>query len=927
MPAKAPCDHFTPHLFLSNNRCRDCDFLESEHCTSVIEGRGRAPTLEQKVDSLVKDGCTHYTPHAWLVDRCRDCGRPESVHQTSAGSIVDEEEDAAPTKQKRAVKQAPIRNAQEIAALGSNSRRGSAVNTASSFKLRRGKKTTTANPTGDESAAADEDEGEGEEEGEGEGSLAHAQRVMDKAVAQMMLMDQELEEVKAQEAESLQAASISQLEYDKKMAAIQSAFEAKEAELKAEVEAAKAEIETSQAKMREEAEAEARAAGEAKDELARMREEADRAREEAAALRAEALAARSKAEEEREERERARQAELEERERTRQVEMEERERSRQAELDAARQEIANARQEADNARAEAAQQREEQERRERVAAEEREAALLEKRRQAEAEEVKEQDTQVTTAPAIIPTSNTTVNPTVDPTSAPPSTSESDATADREEEEAQPTAATPSEAAVGPYAGTVNLSDVLLKVEKLFLSGKNFFRFQYTKSGVVMSAVFLRVINDEYVLCWAKANSRTVKESRSLAFSDIQAIAVGKQSSVFTRAEFAQAPAGQCFSIIGGKHCLHLMAGNERDAEMTAFGLASLLKESRLTVNVFDHGQYREADGAVLTETQQEQGEDDDGAPLADITSVDQLITGSTTQRLTVSLAIKCSGLPLVHQNTLICLVDREEKTDRLVYISQTEKISKNPNPEFTREFTVDYEVGSVRELRFNVYDIAAKTQTIDDGDRLGSVKVDIKDVVEFDGVDFVYPLAHRDHNKNFKLIKAQSQLTVTCTRRDVVQHATPAYANQRLSIDTVQLAAMQSMLIKGDIFTFYAENAPSYPATVYYRCANAEAERTFALGQLHYSVHGQEGKDGALGVPLRSICDVYVGKKQRSFPQSAADDCCFSLLSKNGVRLDLEAKSKTQRDDYVNAITALLKHAAVESKKRAHAKLGTGRQF
>ena len=72
---------------------------------------------------------------------------------------------------------------------------------------------------------------------------------------------------------------------------------------------------------------------------------------------------------------------------------------------------------------------------------------------------------------------------------------------------------------------------------------------------------------------------------------------------------------------------------------------------------------------------------------------------------------------------------------------------------------------------------------------------------------------------------------------------------------------------------------------------------------------------------------MYVGKKQRSFPLSALDECCFSLLSKNGVRLDLEAKSKALRDEFVNAITALLKHAAVEAKKKAHAKLGTGRRF
>ena len=927
MPAKVACDHFTPHLFLSNQRCRDCDCLEADHVsTAASQGRGRTATLEQKVDLLVKDSCTHYTPHAWLVDRCRDCGRPESVHETSAGSIKDEEDDG-PVK--RAVKHAPIRNAQEIAALGSSSRRTSTTANTSAMHFRKGKKTTAPSTTDSAAPAAATADADEDEEESPDGSLERAQRVMDKAVAQMMLMDQELEDVRAQEAESLHAASISQAQYDANLAAIEAAFHAKEAELKAEVEAAKVAIEAAQAQLREEAEAEAKAAEVAKDELAKMRAEAERAREEAAALRAEAAVARSKAEEEREERERARQEELE----------------------AARAEIANARLEAETARAEAqAQQaqREEQERRERAAAEEREAereaerererereaAEQQKReqQQREAEEVKEQDTQVTT-PTIIPipsptdadTDADTTTPqssptTDDPHTLPPPTSKV------EEDEAQPTAAVTT-SAVGPYAGTVNLNEVLLKVEKLFLSGKNFFRFSYTKRGVVIVAVFLRVLGDEYVLCWSRPNQRSVHPSRVLRFSDIKAIVIGKQSTVFNRPEFSQASDVLCFSVIGGQHCLHLMAGNERDAEMTAFGLASLLKESRLSVAVFDHGQYREAQDSVLQETQQEQGEAEDGAPLADLTNVDQLLTGTTSQRVSASLSIRCTSLPLVHHNALVCLVDREEKTDRLIYVSQTEKVSKTVNPEFSREFVVEYELGSVRELRFNVYDVGGKSQSIDDGDRLGSLKVDVREIIDYDGVDFVYPLSHRDHAKNFKLIKAQSQLTVTCTKKEPVQVSTPAYATQRASIDNVQLAAMQSMLIKGDIFTYYTESGPACPVTLFYRCVGADAERAFTLGQLHYAVHADGKVAESQSVALRSICDVYVGKKQRSFPASALDDSCFSLLSKTGVRLDLEAKSKAQRDDYVNAITALLKHAAVEAKKKAHAKLGIGRQF
>ena len=508
MPSKCPCDRFTPHLFLKNGRCRDCDFLESEHITiATTDGRGRAATLEQKVDSLVKDGCTHYTPHAWLVDRCRDCGRPESVHLTSAGSIEDEAEDEQTSR--RAVKHAPIRNAEEIAAMGSSSSRRSSQVIANAMKVRKGKKKTAGEAVetaaGDDDNDDDDDDEEDEEE-EDVGSLEHAQRVMDKAVAQMMLMDQELEDVRAQEAQSLHSSSISQAEYDSKMAQIQAAFEAKEAELRAEVETAKAAIDAAQSSLRaqteaaqaeaaREADARAAANDSARDELARMREEADRAREEAASLRAQAQAAASRAEEEREERDRARQADDAVRER-----------SRQAELEAARAEAATARAEADTARAEAAQQREEQERRDRAAAderaaaeeraaEEREAAAAQKR--AEAEEVKEEATQVTSAPNIVPVATAgRASTTTEGSAEPPQF--------HEEEEPQPTVAPASQPA-GPYAGTVNLNDVLLKVEKLFLSGKNFFRFQYAKPGAVITALFLRVIQDEYVLCWSRGN--------------------------------------------------------------------------------------------------------------------------------------------------------------------------------------------------------------------------------------------------------------------------------------------------------------------------------------------------------------------------------------------------------------------------------------
>ena len=328
----------------------------------------------------------------------------------------------------------------------------------------------------------------------------------------------------------------------------------------------------------------------------------------------------------------------------------------------------------------------------------------------------------------------------------------------------------------------------------------------------------------------------------------------------------------------------------------------------------------------MVETEQEQQEEDDSSVAADLSDPDQLLVTSSTQRVAIALSVKCSSLPLVHQNSIVCLVDREEKTDRLVYVSQTEKQSKTNNPDWQKHFQLEYELGSVRELRFNVYDVSAKTQSIDDSDRIGSVRVDIAEMVELDGVDYVFTLSHADHNKNFKLIRAQATMTIRCTKKERVTASQPQqYAASRLSVDNVQLAGLQSKLIKGDVFTSYTENQPSLPLTLLYRVPTG-GESTFQLGDLMWTTHGGS-IGGEQSVSLKSICDVYVGKKQRSFPTSASDDCCFSLLSKSGTRLDLEARSKTQRDEYVNAVTALLKNAAVEARKKAHAKLGTGRFF
>ena len=51
------------------------------------------------------------------------------------------------------------------------------------------------------------------------------------------------------------------------------------------------------------------------------------------------------------------------------------------------------------------------------------------------------------------------------------------------------------------------------------------------------------------------------------------------------------------------------------------------------------------------------------------------------------------------------------------------------------------------------------------------------------------------------------------------------------------------------------------------------------------------------------------------FPNEVRDEHAFSLVSKSGVRLDLEAKTKAQRDTWVQGIISFLKAAGDQSRK------------
>lgn len=100
MSSSKACGDFRPHAYVQN-KCRDCMRPEAEHVGSSNAAAGldvkvASPTLTPTdqaagsgdspgahahafdnleavgADALLSENCTHYTPHAWIYDRCRD---------------------------------------------------------------------------------------------------------------------------------------------------------------------------------------------------------------------------------------------------------------------------------------------------------------------------------------------------------------------------------------------------------------------------------------------------------------------------------------------------------------------------------------------------------------------------------------------------------------------------------------------------------------------------------------------------------------------------------------------------------------------------------------------------------------------------------------------------------------------------------------
>lgn len=74
----------------------------------------------------------------------------------------------------------------------------------------------------------------------------------------------------------------------------------------------------------------------------------------------------------------------------------------------------------------------------------------------------------------------------------------------------------------------------------------------------------------------------------------------------------------------------------------------------------------------------------------------------------IEIACKCASLPSEHKNTIVCLVDRDERTNKLVYLNQSERVSHTVDPTFKKKFPLTFVDTSAKTLRFNVYDVVSR---------------------------------------------------------------------------------------------------------------------------------------------------------------------------------------------------------------------------
>lgn len=192
----------------------------------------------------------------------------------------------------------------------------------------------------------------------------------------------------------------------------------------------------------------------------------------------------------------------------------------------------------------------------------------------------------------------------------------------------------------------------------------------------------------------------------------------------------------------------------------------------------------------------------------------------------------------------------------------------------------------------------------------------IKSLCDKPGAEFVYTLSHKHPKRQERLTAALSTLTVSCASK--VQVGTAETDEQRAAKE--KLKATEHLMVQADTFIQHVDAAHPQSITLFYTpgappatlpAAAQAADDRFDIGHLNWAAIGAKPQ----AMALRSVVDVFVGKKAKVFSPEAREENCFSLVSKTGLRLDLEAKSKQQRDTWVAGIISFLKAASAQGQK------------
>ena len=420
-----------------------------------------------------------------------------------------------------------------------------------------------------------------------------------------------------------------------------------------------------------------------------------------------------------------------------------------------------------------------------------------------------------------------------------------------------------------HDGDVHLSDALRSVQKLTQTGSNVVRYTGNKPATFCS-IFIRELDQnapstpaepvaasagdtpaprtaQYSLCWCKADERMVHPTRALAFSEISAVVLGKQSTVL-RTKAVDAQDSHCVSFIAGpkslRPSLHLQFGTARAAETWAFGIASLCKELGIKPSVFEAGQYFEQEAENKKDhdlaVRPECVEKDDGSLPPTAKDWDSLNNAKQPLRYSIDLAVKCANLPSVHKNTIVCLVDRNERTNKLMYVGQSDRVTDTNSPEFKKGFPLTFVDNSAKSLRFNVYDVPAGSKNIEDDFRLGSAIVSIASLVDKAGSEFVFALHHKNPQKQAALLANRATISISCAQRKLL--LTPEQSLKE------SLKASEKELVRGDTFTNYLEGMGAQNVTAYYtpghppiaalRLTPEEMADRFDIGSIHWATVG-----------------------------------------------------------------------------------------